>query len=346
MLDALLTTFPNADLYTFYHNTHTASLKKYSAALRGTSWIQYLPYIYKLGNYFSIFKVISWFYFLTLNVDAYDIIISSTHSYGAKMVRKNPNAYHICYVHTTPRYLYGEAHELRFIHRFPFTIILFPFLYILKRIDIWSSIFPDLLLANSINTQKKIECWYARKSVLVYPPVIVKTARIKSKHFFITQARLVKQKGLLFLVRMCAKYKLPLLVVGSGYYMSALKNVASKYILFPGFVSEYQLAQLYSLSYALLYNASSDDFGLVPAEALARGVPVICNMTGGVAETIIEGENGVSFTENDEKSFLRAIVQLFKTKISAVACQTSVENLTLLQFSAKIREYINKRTKI
>lgn len=345
VLDSLLKIFPTADLYTFYYNSSSHSLQKYKKYIKGISFVQHIPYIYKLGSYFSIFKLLSWIYFLSLNLDKYDVIISSTHSYGAKMVRGNMSTFHMCYVHTTPRYLYGETHELMCLRYLPFSIFFYPIKYLLILVDRWGSRFPTVLIANSINTQNKIRKFYGKEAVLIYPPVSVLRVNKKCDSFFVTQARLVKQKGIKFIIKMCAKYRIRLVVIGDGYYKKELLKFKRQNIIFTGFINEKKLAVMYSYARALIYNASSDDFGLIPAEALARGIPVICNMTGGVAEIVKPGINGFSFEENNEKSFLDALKSAYTHQLNPSRCINSVDKFSESNFKKNIQSCMRKREK-
>jgi glycosyltransferase involved in cell wall biosynthesis len=69
------------------------------------------------------------------------------------------------------------------------------------------------------------------------------------------------------------------------------------------------LHNLYLRALGVLFTAPSEDFGLVPLEAMACGKPVIAQRCGGPTETIIDGETGI-LTSGEPRAFASAIKQL------------------------------------
>lgn len=67
-----------------------------------------------------------------------------------------------------------------------------------------------------------------------------------------------------------------------------------------------RLRTLYQQSYAVLFTAPSEDFGLVPLEAMACEKAVIAPAHGGPAETIVHGETGW-LVRSDAREFARAM---------------------------------------
>jgi glycosyltransferase involved in cell wall biosynthesis len=56
--------------------------------------------------------------------------------------------------------------------------------------------------------------------------------------------------------------------------------------------SDGRLAELYRESLALVFTAPNEDFGIVPLEAMASGLVVICPDAGGPRESVVHGETG------------------------------------------------------
>jgi glycosyltransferase involved in cell wall biosynthesis len=52
-----------------------------------------------------------------------------------------------------------------------------------------------------------------------------------------------------------------------------------------------------------------EDFGMVPVEAQACGKPVICNGSGGVTESVVDGETGIHFRPQEPEALVEAIEQ-------------------------------------
>jgi glycosyltransferase involved in cell wall biosynthesis len=331
--------FPTADVYTFYYNHTDPTLRKsFNHRVTGTSFVQKLPYVYMLGPLFSVFKLVSWIYFLKLNLQSYDLIISSSHSYNAKICEKRSSAKHICYLHTSPKYLYEEKNELLFIKKFPFNGILYPLFAILRFLDRKGAQKPDVLIANSQLVSNRIAAYYHRSSVVIYPPVIFGTKKldIKKGKYFIAHSRLVKQKGIDLIVKTCTQYKIPLVVIGEGYQREYLESIAGRTIIFCGRVPDSVLRRLYQHASALLYAAVDEDFGLVPVEAMSMGVPIIAFKSGGVTETILSGKTGVFFTSYTTASLWKAIQKFTTLSFSRVVLQKHAQEYRRSVFEKKI----------
>lgn len=101
VLKELINIFPNADVYTFFVNRNNAQIKETFLSKKiSSSILSNYSFLRHLGKYFSVFKVISWIYFISLNLNKYDIVISSSHSYNSKIVRTKKHTKHISYIHT------------------------------------------------------------------------------------------------------------------------------------------------------------------------------------------------------------------------------------------------------
>jgi glycosyltransferase involved in cell wall biosynthesis len=103
-----------------------------------------------------------------------------------------------------------------------------------------------------------------------------------------------------------SNYKLK--IFGSGIDEKRLKKIAKAYdnIEFLGRVDEKEKARLYSKALAFI-NPQEEDFGITPVESMASGRPVIAYKKGGATETIIEGETGIFFKEQNINSLGEAI---------------------------------------
>jgi glycosyltransferase involved in cell wall biosynthesis len=61
-------------------------------------------------------------------------------------------------------------------------------------------------------------------------------------------------------------------------------------------------------------NEMCETFGLVLAEAMACGTPVIASKTGGIPDWIIDNYNGLLFNERDYRQLAKLIVSIIKEK--------------------------------
>lgn len=348
-LETLLEVFPNASIYTLYINKNNPAL--FSIVKKGitSSFLQKIPFLYKLGKFFSLLKVISWVYFYFLDLSEYNLIITSCHSYNSKIVQRQKNSFHVSYIHTPPRYLYKEYNEFSFIKDYPFNIIFWPILKILRYIDYKSAQNPDLLVTSSNTVQKRIEKYYRRESIVLPPPLRISNFDLKKmnkhKRYYVAHSRLVKQKGFDLILQTCIKYNLPLVVVGEGYLRTHLSKLANPSIKFLGRVNDSELPKIYRNAIALLYAAIDEDFGLVPLEALFYGVPVVAYKSGGIVENIIHYKTGIFFTKYNTEAFYRAIRLLSRLKISSRTCRESVRRFDVETFNRKLKLTITQALK-
>lgn len=333
----LIKLFPNADLYTFIYNKGNKNITSIFPLPKKTSQFFNHAIFFRLGRYLSILKFFSWIHFYFLKLNDYDLVISSSHSYNSKIIRKRKDALHISYIHTPPRYLYSFSHELDFLQRNPFKFFMFPLLHFMRTIDGYAAKSPDILIANSKEVQKRIMKIYHRDSTIIYPPVDLPVKVVKqSDSFFIAHSRLVKQKGLDLIIKTCTKYKLKLVVIGGGHYGNYLESISGKTIFFTGFIGKEQIQQLYKHAKALLYAAKEEDFGIVPVEAQSYGVPVVAYASGGVRETVIHEQTGIFFSNYNESSLLEAINIFEKTKFNSFVCRKNASNYSKAVFKRQL----------
>jgi glycosyltransferase involved in cell wall biosynthesis len=70
-------------------------------------------------------------------------------------------------------------------------------------------------------------------------------------------------------------------------------------MLFPGFVDREQAAALYAMADVFVMPSVSEPFGLVPLEAMDRGVPTIVSRQSGVSE-VLENALKIDFWDVDD----------------------------------------------
>ena len=344
VLESLIALYPSHDYYTFFFNTADAQLQqKFQSLAWQTSFLQRGQFLAKLRQYFSIFKPLAWWYFARLNLSSYDLVISSTHSFNAKAVRTRPTAQHVSYIHTPPRFLYGLAHELNHLTQNLFVQLL---LRPLRWLDQSFAQRPTTLVVNSAEVQRRVLMYYQRQSTIIYPPVTVpeiKQSR-KVKKYFVIHSRLVKQKNIEFLILAANQLKLPVKVIGDGYLRAHLQQIAGSTIEFLGFITDHDIHKVYQSAHALLYAAEGEDFGIVPVEAQALGVPVVAYRSGGVRETVRQGVTGYFF-DTLTVTALSAALHMLQTKpIAQSACIRQARQFRPERFASQLRRVIKART--
>ncbi|MEX0596688.1 MAG: glycosyltransferase, partial [Candidatus Paceibacterota bacterium] len=149
----------------------------------------------------------------------------------------------------------------------------------------------------------RIRCFYKRKSVVIYPPIKdfwleqLLENQARQNLPFLYAGALVPYKNVGQIVSAFNLNGYPLVIAGGGLEEAKLKSLAGSNISFLGKVSDQELANLYKNSRALIF-AAKEDFGLIPVESLACGLPVIGPYTGALKESL----NNLKSWEEDQGS--------------------------------------------
>ncbi len=106
---------------------------------------------------------------------------------------------------------------------------------------------------------------------------------------------------------------LTLRLVGKGPEEAALKQLAetlgiSSALEFLGFVSEEKLRELYARATLFVLPSLHEGFGIVLAEAMAAGLPVISTTSSAIPEVV--GDDGILVPPKDVRALAEAITQM------------------------------------
>jgi glycosyltransferase involved in cell wall biosynthesis len=271
------------------------------------SVLQRLPWN---GHYFRALAPLYPRIFESMDLGAYDLVISSTTAW-AKGVRVRPGAVHVCYIHTVSRFVFDGAY-VEGLAGNGLARAARPLVAGLAAWDRKAARRPTAFVANSRNVAERVRRYYGRESEVLPGPVELERWAIGpgSGEYFIIVSRLLPYKRIDLAVRACALAGVPLLVVGSGPAERSLRALAagtSTTVL--GFLPDADVARLLGNARALIF-PGEEDYGLVPLEAAAAGTPVIAYAAGGALETVIPGETG-EFFEQQEPEALAAVLRGF-----------------------------------
>jgi len=247
--------------------------------------------------------------FESFDLSGFDLVVSSSHS-CAKNVLTGADTLHVCYCHTPMRHAWEPRHlagELGAGPAFAARLMLGR----LRRDDLAGASRPDVFVANSTHVAARIRKYYRREATVVHPPVDVERHLHRPRQeddYYLVLGRVVPYKRVELAVGACATLGRRVKVVGEGRGLAAARAAAGPGAEFLGYVDDAQIDSLLSGARALLF-PGEEDFGIVPVEAQAAGVPVIAYGTGGVRDTVIETETGVFHAEQTVTSVASAILQ-------------------------------------
>lgn len=306
VLDALMTLFPQADVYTnVYRRSAMGALFKGRTAPR-TTWVDRFPFSERLYPFYLPFMGAA---LSGLDLDGYDLVISSEAG-PAKWAMPSIEGRHICYTHTPMRYLWDQRHAYR--RRAPGMAR--PFYDTLgedlRMRDLLSSFRVDEFVANSAFVAERIAKIYRRESTVIHPPVRIADAPPpgppEERYLFV--GRLTAYKGVREAVDACVALRRPLLVVGQGPDEAYVRRFAGRGVDWVPRLPRAELLERMARCRALLH-PGVEDFGMTAVEVLATGRPVIAQARGGALDTVRHGETGVLYRGGEAGDLARAVLE-------------------------------------
>jgi glycosyltransferase involved in cell wall biosynthesis len=337
----LLEMFPHAELFTSIYDpepwpeivterpVHASYLSRVPGAK--TQYPKLLPFMTRAYRAFDF--------------SGFDLILSSSHA-CAKNIRTPPGALHVCYCHTPMRYAWDESllegEEIGRATRLALPLMLRR----LRRQDVEGASSPDVFVANSHNVADRIRRYYGRTAEVVNPPVdvdrLLTLPRDQGAHYLVF-GRVVPYKRVELAVAACARLGRNLKVAGDGRAMASVGAAATGHagIELLGRVDDAERDALMGSARALLF-PGEEDFGIVPVEAQAAGLPVIAYRVGGASETVIDGQTGVLFDEQSALALAGAIERFEGLRLDEGAIRGNAERFGRERFRAEMAEVIER----
>jgi glycosyltransferase involved in cell wall biosynthesis len=279
--------------------------------------------------------------FESFDLSGYDLVLSSNHA-CAKNVITAPGTLHVCYCHTPMRYAWDPGffagEQLGLAERALLPLLLGR----LRRQDAIASMRPDAYIANSRHVAARIRKYYRRDSTVIHPPVDVErflgTPR-RDGGYYLFLGRLVPYKRADLAVAACARLDRPLKVVGSGRGGESLAGLAGPRTELLGFVEDDELAEIVAGASALLF-PGEEDFGMVPVEVQAAGVPVIAYGRGGAADSVVDGVTGILYDDLGVDALCDAIERFESTSFDEDELRTRAAAFSPERFRREISEFL------
>jgi glycosyltransferase involved in cell wall biosynthesis len=125
--------------------------------------------------------------------------------------------------------------------------------------------------------------------------------------------RLAREKGFGVLLDAMRELDDPVAldVFGDGPAMAELRAAASGLdVTFHGSRPRSEIAEVLGVAHALVVPSLREGLGMVALEALAVGRPVIASGTGGLVETVVDGDDGILVPPGDHRALAAALRRL------------------------------------
>ncbi|MEP7199613.1 MAG: glycosyltransferase [Chloroflexota bacterium] len=281
------------------------------------------------------------FAFRSLDLSAYDLIISNKSAFCINVVTPNA-ARHLCYCLTPTRFVWNFDAYVRgegaggLARR-----VVPPFLPTLQRVERNAAQRVTQFAAISHTVQQRIAQHYQRESRVVYPPVETERFRANGAppdDFFLVVSRLIPYKRIDRAVQAFNQLGLPLVVIGDGRDRAKLEALAQPNIKFLGRLDITETDAYRYRCRAFIF-PGEDDFGIAPVEAMAAGRPVIALAAGGALDTVVDGVSGVFFREPTAASLADAVCRFNALRFNAAAIQAHARQFSRENFRKRFIEF-------
>lgn len=271
-------------------------------------------------------------------------LLFSTSSAAIKGLAPPTGVPHICYCHSPARYVWSRRADYARGHS-PTDLLRGLGLHAIsnhfKKWDLATSANVSHFIANSTHTANEIRRCYNRDAQVIHPPVrtnlFTPDPSIKRESFWLVVSALEPYKRIDLAIQAANITGNRLIVVGAGSQQAALQAAAGPAVEFLGRVDDATVVNMYRRAEALLF-PQVEDFGIVAAEALACGLPIIARKAGGALDIVQDNETGVLFEEPTAKALIQAAKSV--PQDCENDCRKSALKFSEEEFDRKIKQLI------
>ena len=299
VFEGLCELFPDADVFTLFHEPDRLSPAIRRMKVHETPWAGRIPGARRRYRHLLPFLP-AWAEALPVAAGNYDLVVSTSHCVAKGVL--TGGAPHVCYCFTPMRYIWDKFDD--YFGARPWRPAALAMRVLRGRLQRWdmASAAPDRVtafLTSSEYVRERIRRTYGRDARVVAPPVecarFAAPRAVSGEEYFLVVSALEPYKRFDLAVNAFRTLGLPLKVAGKGSQFEALRQGAPANVEFLGWVSDDDLPALYAGARALVFPAD-EDFGIVPLEAAAAGCPTIAFGHGGSLETVRDGRDGGAAT--------------------------------------------------
>jgi glycosyltransferase involved in cell wall biosynthesis len=289
-------------------------------------------------------------------------LVLSTSSAAIKGLMPPAGVPHLCYCHAPARYVWSRTDDyagglrglgLRLMgSRF-------------RAWDARTAAHVTEFLANSTHTAGEIARVYRRPARVVFPPVRTgfftppdggsgnpaearpsvseqaesRGATGSGGTFWLVVSALEPYKRIDLAIAAAALAGAELVIAGTGTQRSRLEHLAQRRggaVRFLGRIDDEELRRLYRSARLLIF-PQVEDFGIVAAEALACGLPVVARAKGGALDILEDGVTGSLFEGATAEAVAAAAARVPQREACAAACRARALRFSEAAFDDAMR---------
>jgi len=297
VLHELVTHYPDSPIYTSIYAPDIMP-KHYQEWDIRTLWMDKLPAIYRHHQPYLPLYPMAW---NGLHLNDTDVILSNKSGFCHGLQFDASKSVHVCYCLAPTRYVWQLEHYVaREGFSKPIEMVLRPIIERMKKWDYNAAQRVTHFIAISTEIQERIQTYYDRESVIIFPPVDTSrfqpVAESEVEDYYLIVSRLIPYKRIDLAIEVANRLGVKLKVGGKGRDMERLQAMAGDTVEFLGYVPDEDLPELMAKAKAFMF-PGLEDFGITPVQAQAAGRPVIAYRGGGALDTVIENVTGVTFPE-------------------------------------------------
>ena len=334
VVEVLHAMWPAAPVHALFHNLEGyGELPGWDLRL---SPLQGLPH--SRGLHRLLLPLLPWAASRLVVDESVDVALTSTSAF-VKGLTLPARTVHIAYCHAPTRYLW-DARDAYLAAEVPAPLrpLLGRLLDALRAADLRAAARVDRWIANSHAVAARIQRFYGRTSEVVHPPIDVSSfvpVAGERGDFWLFVGRLSAYKRADLAVSAFGRLGMRLIVVGEGRERGRLEALARDNVEFTGRVDEETKRRLLGSARGLMF-PSEDDFGIVCAEALASGAPVVALSAGGAPEIIRDEAEGALVTAQEPDAFADAVLRVERQKLDPAALRASAGRFDVARFRERV----------
>jgi len=296
-----------------------------------------------------------------------DLFLS--YSFPSNYLIRNKKCKKVNYVNHFPHFLYLEGDEKKEwasgtqgVKR-GVSVFLSMFLKdYLKRVDRRMISRNELIYMNSEFTKKRLDKLYKKyykngDSIISYPPLDPKFKpsdnKMKDKFVF-SSSRIIPDKKYELLINAMKymKNKIPLYVAGSveDSYRKKLINLAARNnvkLKFVGRLNTQEIIDYYTNATIFAFPTPGEDFGLVPAESMACGTPVVVWGDGaGPTEQVVDGVTGYHAKPFDVKDYAKKMDMIIDKNLKVKNRKKIIDNAKRFSYGEIKKGFMKEMNKV